>query len=395
MPDERVRLVERMRGFGATIFAEMSALAVQHDAVNLGQGFPDTDGPAVVLEAAKAAIDSGRNQYPPGRGIPELLQAVSHHQKRFYGIDLDPQREVLVTAGATEAIAAAVLALAGPGDDVVVLEPFYDSYAAVVALAGARLRPVTLHAPEFELTREALEAAVTPQTRVLLLNTPHNPTGRVLTREELQLVADVCVAHDLVAVVDEVYEHLVYDGEHHALATFGGMWERTLKISSAAKTFSVTGWKVGWVTGPRDLVDAVLTVKQFLTFVNAAPLQPAVAVALALPDSYFDHLRESHRARRDLLASGLRQVGLTPLRAEGTYFQCVDVAELGETDALDFCRRLPGEVGVAAVPVSVFYQTHGVGRTLVRFAFCKREEVIAEAVRRLEAAVTSRTTLPA
>jgi N-succinyldiaminopimelate aminotransferase len=377
------RLVERMRPFGTTIFAEMSALALAHDAVNLGQGFPDTDGPTEVLEAAVAALRSGHNQYPPGRGVPELLHAVAEHQRRFYGVELDPASEVLVTAGATEAIAASLLALAGPGDEVLTFEPYYDSYAACIALAGAARRCVTLRAPDFAVDLDALRAAVGPRTRVVLLNSPHNPTGKVFGRAELEAVARLCVEHDLVAVTDEVYEHLVYDGEHVPLSTLPGMRERTVTISSAAKTFSVTGWKVGWVTGPADLVRAVLTVKQFLTFVNAAPLQPAVATALALPDAYFDELRESHRRRRDLLVEGLRGAGLATFVAAGTYFVTTDITSIGERDGVEFCRTLPARIGVAAVPEAVFYDDPEAGRSLVRFAFCKRPEVIDEGVSRL------------
>ncbi|HSF26819.1 MAG TPA: pyridoxal phosphate-dependent aminotransferase [Actinomycetes bacterium] len=388
------RLVERMQSFGTTIFAEMSALARAHDAVNLGQGFPDTDGPDEVLEAAVAAIRSGHNQYPPGRGIPELLDAVAAHQKRWYGVDLDPTTEVLITAGATEAIAASLTALAGPGDEVLMFEPYYDSYAACVALGGATRRCVTLRAPDFAVDLDELRAAVSPRTRVVLLNSPHNPTGKVFTRGELEAIAAVCIEHDLVAITDEVYEHLVYDGQHVPLSTLPGMRERTVTISSAAKTFSVTGWKVGWVSGPAELVSAVLTVKQFLTYVNAAPLQPAVAAALALPDAYFDQLRDSHRDRRDRLVAGLRGAGLTTFVPAGTYFVTTDIASIGERDGLAFCRELPARIGVAAVPEAVFYDDTEAGRSLVRFAFCKRPELIDEGVRRLAGLATARAGQP-
>ncbi len=376
-------LVARMRGFGTTIFAEMSALAVHHGAVNLGQGFPDTDGPHEVIEAAVAALRAGRNQYPPGRGVPELLEAIAAHQRHWYGVQLDPQREVLVTAGATEAITAALLALVEPGDEVLTFEPYYDSYAAGIALAGASRRCVTLRAPDFAIDRQALRAALTPRTRLVLLNSPHNPTGKVFTRAELEAVAELCRENDLLAVTDEVYEHLVFDGEHIRLACLPGMWERTVSVSSAAKSFSVTGWKVGWVSGPEPLVTAVATVKQFLTYVNAAPLQPAVAVALGLPDEVLLAARDRLRDRRDQLVNGLRDIGLDVFTPAGTYFAIADLASLGVNDALQFCRRLPERVGVAAVPVSVFYDDARAGASLVRFAFCKRPEVIDTALERL------------
>lgn len=376
-------LVARMRGFGTTIFAEMSALAVRHGAVNLGQGFPDTDGPVEVIEAAVEALRGGRNQYPPGRGVPELLDAIVAHQQHWYGVELDPASEVLVTAGATEAIAAALLALVEPGEEVLTFEPYYDSYAAGIALAGASRRCVTLRAPDFAVDADALRAAVTPRTRLVLLNSPHNPTGKVFTRAELEAIAALCREHDLIAVTDEVYEHLVFDGEHVRLASLPGMWERTVSISSAAKSFSVTGWKVGWVTGPQPLVTAVATVKQFLTYVNAAPLQPAVAVALRLGDQVLLDTRDRLRDRRDQLVGGLRDIGLSTFTPAGTYFAVADVSSLGVSDALEFCRGLPERVGVAAVPVSVFYDDRAAGATLVRFAFCKRPEVIDTALERL------------
>ncbi|MEO3775943.1 pyridoxal phosphate-dependent aminotransferase [Micromonospora sp. B11E3] len=382
-------LVARMRPFGTTVFAEMSALAVRTGAVNLGQGFPDTDGPPEMLAAAAEALRAGQNQYPPGPGVPALRAAVAAHQSRFWGLEYDPDGEIVVTAGATEAIAASVLALCEPGDEVVCFEPYYDSYAASIALAGAVRRPVTLRpGPDgrYVFDPDALRAAFGPRTRLVLLNSPHNPTGKVFTPDELALVAELCREHDAYAVTDEVYEHLVFAdaaAPHVPLATLPGMRERTLRISSAGKTFSCTGWKVGWVSGPAPLVSAVLRVKQFLTFVNAAPLQPAVAVALALPDAYFTEFAAGMRARRDQLAAGLTDAGFDVLTPEGTYFVTADVTPLGGRDGIEFCRSLPERCGVVAVPTQVFYDDPEAGRRLVRFAFCKRPEVLTEAVTRL------------
>jgi N-succinyldiaminopimelate aminotransferase len=379
-------LVRRMRGFGTTIFAEMSALALQTAAVNLGQGFPDTDGPPALLEDAVAAIRSGANQYPPGRGVPALREAVARHQEHWYGLEVDPDREVLVTVGATEAVAACVLALCEPGDEVVVLDPTYDSYQATIALAGAVARPVPLLPPHFRLDPERLAAAFSDRTRVVLLNTPHNPTGRVLDADELAAVARLARQHDAVVVSDEVYEHLVFDGLAHVpVATLPGMAERTLTVGSAGKTFSVTGWKIGWVSGPAHLVEAVTTVKQFLTFVGGAPFQPAVAAALGAPDEDFAARAADLGRRRTLLVEGLRSVGLDASTPEAGYFVVADAAPLGCTDSLDWCRELPHRAGVVGIPVQAFSADPGPVRTLVRFAFCKRDEVLAEAVRRLGA----------
>lgn len=375
----------------ATVFAEMSALAARTGAVNLGQGFPDVDGPASVARAAQDAIAAGANQYPPGPGIPALREAVVEHQSSRYGLTWDPDREVLVTAGATEAIAATVLALAGPGDEVLTLEPFYDSYAAVIALAGATHTTAPLRATTdgFRLDLAALAAAFTLRTRLVLVNTPHNPTGTVLTVDELTAIARLAVSHDAVVVTDEVYEHLVLDGSasaHVPIATLPGMAQRTLTISSAGKTFSFTGWKIGWVTGPEQLVTAVRTVKQFLTYVSGAPFQPAVAFALRDPDvaAWVVELAGSLSRRRDLLCAGLEDAGFTVVRPQGTYFVLADAAPLGYDDGAELCRDLPGLAGVVGVPVSAF--THSgsdVDRALrswVRFTFVKRDEVLAQAV---------------
>jgi N-succinyldiaminopimelate aminotransferase len=380
----RPLLNRRLDGLGTTIFAEMSALALSTGAINLGQGFPDTDGPESVREAAVRALRDGRgNQYPPGPGIPELRQAVAAHQHRFYGLTVDPDTEVLITAGATEAIAAAMLALLEPGDEVIAFEPFYDSYAACIAMAGAVRVPLTLRAPDFRPDLDALRDAVTPRTRLLLLNSPHNPTGMVLTRDELTAIAELAVERDLLVVTDEVYEHLVFDGEHIPLVSLPGMRDRTVSISSAGKTFSFTGWKVGWVTASAPLVAAVRTAKQFLTYVASGPFQYAIAEALRLPDAYFTDFRDDHRTKRDLLADGLTAAGFEVYRPQGTYFITTDIAGLGERDALAFCRSLPARRGVVAVPNSVFYDDPDAGRTQVRFAFCKRHDVLKEAAARL------------
>ncbi|MFJ3836418.1 pyridoxal phosphate-dependent aminotransferase [Streptomyces sp. NPDC054904] len=377
-------LNRRLAAFGTTIFAEMSALAARTGSINLGQGFPDTDGPAEIAEAAVRAVRDGRgNQYPPGPGVPELRTAVAEHQRRFYGLTYDPDTEVLVTAGATEAIAASLLALLEPGDEVIALEPFYDSYAACIAMAGAVRVPLTLRAPHFRPDLDALRDAITPRTRLLLLNTPHNPTGTVLTREELTVIAEIAVERDLLVVTDEVYEHLVFEGSHVPLASLPGMRERTVTISSAGKTFSFTGWKVGWITAPPALVSAVRSAKQFLTYVSSGPFQYAVAEALALPDSYYDTFRADLAAKRDLLADGLTAAGFEVFRPQGTYFITTDVSPLGEKDGLAFCRSLPDRCGVVAIPNQVFYDDVSAGATQVRWAFCKQTDVLQEAVRRL------------
>jgi N-succinyldiaminopimelate aminotransferase len=380
----RAPLSSRLAGFGTTIFAEMSALATRTGAINLGQGFPDTDGPAEIIEAAARAMRDGRNQYPPGPGIPELRAAIAEHQRRFYGIELDPDGEVLVTTGATEAIAAALLALCEPGDEVVTFEPYYDSYAACIALADARRRPVTLRPPDYAIDPDALAAAFSPRTRLVLLNSPHNPTGKVFTRAELELIRSHCREHDVLAVTDEVYEHLVFDGRRHIpLSTLPGMADRTLTISSAGKTFSLTGWKIGWATGPRALVSATQTAKQFLTYVSGAPFQPAIAHGLRLPDAYFESFRAELQAKRDRICDGLEAAGLEVFRPAGTYFVTADIRSLGEQDGRAFCLALPERAGVVAVPTVVFYDDEEVGRPLVRFAFCKRDDVIDEAAARL------------
>lgn len=379
-------LVPRLQPFTSTIFAEMTALAVRHGAVNLGQGFPDTDGPASMLSAACAAISSGVNQYPPGPGMPVLRSAIAAHRAR-YGFSLDPDTEILVTVGATEAIAASLLALVEAGDEVLLIEPYYDSYAASVALAGATRVSVGLvddGSGRLGLDVDALRAAVTPRTRAVLVNTPHNPTGTVFTADEMAAIASLCVEHDLLAITDEVYEHLVFDGRAHLpLASLPGMASRTLSISGAGKTFNCTGWKIGWVCGPAELVAAVRAAKQFMTFVGGAPFQPAVAHALTHELAWVDGLRDGLAAKRARLAVGLAEAGFGVRDSEGTYFICADVRPLGYTDGLELCRQLPEKIGVAAVPVQVFADRPGDWQHLIRFAFCKQDAVIDEAVRRL------------
>ncbi|MFJ7902233.1 pyridoxal phosphate-dependent aminotransferase [Streptomyces sp. NPDC096198] len=380
----RPLLNRRLDGLGTTIFAEMSALAVATGAINLGQGFPDTDGPESVREAAVRALRDGRgNQYPPGPGIPELRTAISDHQRHFYDLSFDPDTEVLVTAGATEAIAAGMLALLEPGDEVIAFEPFYDSYAACIAMAGAKRVPLTLRAPSFRPDLDELRAKITPQTRLLLLNTPHNPTGMVLTADEQSAIAALAVEHDLLVVTDEVYEHLVFEGAHRPIAALPGMRERTVTIGSAGKTFSFTGWKVGWVTANGPLVAAVRTAKQYLTYVSAGPFQYAVAEALRLPDSYFDAFRADLRRKRDLLSDGLRAAGFEVYQPQGTYFITTDITPFGEKDAYAFCRTLPERCGVVAIPNSVFYDDPDAGRSQVRFTFCKKDDVLQAAAGRL------------
>jgi N-succinyldiaminopimelate aminotransferase len=376
-------LASRLQGFGITIFAEMSMVAERTGAINLGQGFPDQDGPPAMIDAAVKAMRDGRNQYPPGPGIPELRQAISAHQQRFYGLGYDPDTEVLVTAGATEAIAAAMLALCEPGDEVVMFEPYYDSYAPAVAMAGARRRVVPLRPPTWGFDLEEFAAAITPHTRLVLLNSPHNPTGKVFGPDELAAIARVCVEADVLVVTDEVYEHLVFEGRHVPIASLPGMAERTITISSAGKTFSFTGWKIGWACGPAPLIAAVRTVKQFLTYVNGAPFQPAVALGLELPDEFFAGAVADLAVRRDRLCVGLDDAGFDVMRPAATYFAMTDIRSFGQDDGMAFCRQLPERCGVVAIPASVLYDDQAAGRSLVRFAFCKRPEVIDDAVARL------------
>lgn len=380
----RGRLAPRLCGFGTSVFTEMTALAAEHGAVNLGQGFPDFDAPDFVREAARTGVAAGRNQYVRSAGLPELTSAIAAHVLEHRGLEIDPDREITVTAGATEALAASLLALLEPGDEVVAFEPVYDSYPACVAMAGARLRVVPLEPPSWDWSREALDRAIGPHTRVLLLNTPHNPTGKVWGLAELTELAERCQARDLVAVTDEVYEHLVLEGEHVPLARLPGMRDRTITISSGGKTFSATGFKVGWALAAPELTRAVRTTHQFLTFCTPGPLQLAVAAGLRAPAAYFSDLRAAYRARRERLLAALAAAGLSAIRPAGTYFACVDPRPLGFDDDAAFCRALIREVGVAAIPVSALRLEPAGAPPLARFAFCKTDATLDEAARRLQ-----------
>ncbi len=376
-------LTSRLQGFGTTIFTEMTRLAVEHDAINLGQGFPDFEGPKEIRDAAVEAIQAGRNQYSRSFGQPELNRAIAEHHQRFYGLSYDPDSEITVYTGATEAIFASLQALLEVGDEVVMFEPFYDSYRASVAMAGATERVVTLRDPDFNYDPAQLERAVTPKTRAILLNSPHNPTGKVFTRQELDHIARICLEHDLLAITDEVYEHLVFDGEHIPLSSFPGMRDRTVMVSSTGKTFSFTGWKVGFTAAPPALTRALRTAHQFITFCSGAPFQLAMAVGLRLPNAYYDEFTSAYRDRRDRLCSGLSEVGFKVLKPSGTYFICADIRPLGFANGMELCRALPEKVGVAAVPNSAFYLNENAGRHLVRFAFCKTDPVLDEGISRL------------
>ncbi len=376
-------LVSRLQGYTGTIFSEMSALAVATGSINLGQGFPDSDGPDLIKRAAMRAIEAGHNQYPPGIGIVELREAISAHQSRFRALDFDPATEVLVTAGATEAIAASLLALCEVGDEVIMFEPYYDAYAACTAMAGARRSVVPLRSPDWSFDPATLEAAVSDRTRLVLVNTPHNPTGKVFSRAELEVIAELCRRHDLLAVTDEVYEHLVYDAPHVSLASLPGMADRTVTISSAAKTFSFTGWKIGWACAQPDLLAAVRAAKQFLTYVNGGPFQYAIAEGLERCDEYVVEAAATLREKRDLLADGLAGAGFEVFASPGTFFLTTDISTLTDEDSYNFCRALPERCGVVAIPSSDFYDDPDAGRHLVRWMFSKRREVLEEAVARL------------
>ncbi|WP_210686378.1 pyridoxal phosphate-dependent aminotransferase [Mycolicibacterium sp. GESEQ-9] len=381
--------VRRLQPFAVTIFAEMSALAARLGAVNLGQGFPDEDGPAEMLKVAQNAIAEGHNQYPPGLGIPELRRAIAAQRKRHYGIEYDPDTEVLVTVGATEAIAASVLGLVEPSSEVLVIEPFYDSYSPVIAMAGCvrTAVPLVTDGAGFAIDTEGLRRAITPRTRALILNSPHNPTGAVASDAELRAIAALAVEHDLLVITDEVYEQLVFGVEHLPLARYPGMAGRTVTISSAAKMFNVTGWKIGWACGPADLIAGVRAAKQYLSYVGGGPFQPAVAHALDHEDGWVADLRQSFEAKRDRLGNALADIGFEVHDSRGTYFLCADPRPLGYSDSTQFCAELPHRAGVAAIPMSAFCDPEAphadLWNHLVRFAFCKRDNTMEEAIRRL------------
>ncbi len=379
-------LAHRIRGMGTTIFAEMSALAARHQAVNLGQAFPDFAGFEVAKEAACAAISADMNQYAPLTGQPALRHAIAEHAARFYGMQVDPDAHITVTAGATEAIFATLLGLVEAGDDVILFEPFYDSYRPAVEMAGGTVQVVTLRPPTFAPDPDDVRAAFSPRTKAIVINTPHNPTGHVFTETELRLIADLCQEHDVIAITDEVYEHIVFDGHRHVrLATLPGMWERTITISSAGKTFSLTGWKIGWAIAPEHLTAAVRRTHQFITFAVATPLQEGIAAALREAESrgYYEHLVADYTARRDFLCTRLREVGLTVFEPQGTYFVLTDITPLGFDDDVAFCRFLTTEIGVAAIPPSAFYVNKEAGRHLARFTFCKTWKTLEAAAERL------------
>jgi N-succinyldiaminopimelate aminotransferase len=369
-----------------TIFAEMSALAIATQSINLGQGFPDTDGPAFMLEEARAAIASGMNQYPPGRGILPLRQAIAAHSSRMYGLSYDPESEIVITTGATEALAASMLAFVNPGDEVIALEPYFDSYAASIEVASGQRVGVSLFGPDFRLDHAELAAAFTPKTKAMLINSPHNPTGVVLDRADLGAIAELAVQHDVLVICDEVYEHLTFDGAQHIpLATFPGMRERTVRVSSAGKTFWATGWKIGWALATPDLINEITAVKQYLSYSSGAPFQPAIARALNEGDEWVEKARLDLQDRRDQFAQGLRSIGLEPILPRGTYFMTTDVRPLGYEDGMQFCRDLPTRCGVVAIPHQVLYDRVEAGKPYVRWAFCKQERVLDEAIRRLGA----------
>ncbi|OYO20614.1 aminotransferase class I/II-fold pyridoxal phosphate-dependent enzyme [Enemella evansiae] len=376
-------LVPRLRGFGETIFAPMTALAVEHDAINLGQGFPDIDGPREVLDAAAEAMAAGHNQYAPGVGIPALREAVAQHQREFYDIELDPKAEVIISAGATEGMTAAILAFCDVGDEVIALEPSYDCYSGAVAMAGGVFKQVRLHEPSYSLDLDELRAAITSRTRILVVNSPHNPTGHVLSADELAGIAALAQEFDLLVLADEVYEHLTFDRPHIPIATLPGMAERTVTISSAGKTFAVTGWKIGWLSGPARLLKDVLITKQNMTFTNGTPLQFGVAAGLRLPRDWFEGQRVRYQQARDQLISGLEAAGMQVHPSEGTFFVIADISGHGYRDGIDFCERIPGEIGVGAIPSQVFYTDPESAKNYVRFCYAKRADVLTEAARRL------------
>ena len=377
-------IADRLASFGVTIFSEMTALALEHDAINLGQGFPNWDGAGFVKDAAARSLaEGGSDQYPPSQGVPALRQAIADRYGLLLGRQIDPAGEVTITCGCTEALAASFLGLIDPGDEVILIEPFYDAYPVFVSMSGAVPRYVTLRPPGFGIDLEELRSVFSPKTKAIVVNNPHNPTGRVLTEAELAAIASLCVEYDVIAITDEVYEEMVFDGEHRRLATYEGMWERTLTLSSIGKTFSLTGWKLGWGIAPSALTAGLRAAHQFLTFTTPTPVQHGAVAAMAATHGFYEELRSGYLKKRDLLANGLESVGFDVYRPQGTYFMMAGFDGFGFDDDRAFCRHMVETARVVAIPPSVFYHRPEDGASLVRFAFCKDEEILTEALDRL------------
>jgi N-succinyldiaminopimelate aminotransferase len=377
-------MAQRMNSFKSSVFAEMTALAIKHGAINLGQGFPDFPAPQFLKKAAARAIDADINQYAPSNGHPGLRRALAAKMARHYGLNVNPDAEMVITNGATEAIFATFLGLTDPGDEVILFEPFYDSYVPSIRIAGGVPRFYTLRPPDWSIDRQKLAALFNDRTKLILINTPHNPTGKLFSKDDLQFIAQLCRQHDVIAVSDEVYEHIIFDGHsHHCLATLPGMADRCVTISSLGKSFSVTGWKVGWAIGAEALIQPILRGHQFITFCGAAPLQAAAVSAVEIGAEYYTELTTAYQQRRDYLVAALQEVGLRPVNPCGTYFIMAEIGHLGFADDVSFCRHLTSKVGVAAIPPSSFYHDSTDGAQLARFAFCKSMDTLVEAASRL------------
>ncbi|XP_028775007.1 uncharacterized protein LOC114731916 [Neltuma alba] len=379
-----LQVAKRLEKFKTTIFTQMSLLAIKHGAINLGQGFPNFDGPDFVKEVAIQAIRDGKNQYARGYGVPDLNFAIADRFKKDTGLTVDPEREVTVTSGCTEAIAATMLGLINPGDEVIMFAPFYDSYEATLSMAGAKIKGITLRPPDFAVPMEELKSAISKNTRAIMINTPHNPTGKMFTREELQTIASLCIENDVLVFTDEVYDKLAFDMDHISMASLPGMFERTVTMNSLGKTFSLTGWKIGWAIAPPHLTWGVRQAHSFLTFATSTPMQWAAAAALRAPDSYFEELKRDYMAKRAILVDGLKDVGFKVFPSSGTYFVVVDHTTFGLENDVAFCEYLIKEVGVVAIPTSVFYLKPEEGKNLVRFTFCKDEQTLRAAVERMK-----------